>query len=34
MNIARGEPLPPGLARESLPYDLRRELPPLLRGYE
>ena len=33
-NLARGKPLPPGLAKESLPYDLQRQLPPLPRGYE
>jgi hypothetical protein len=33
-NLARGKPLPPGLARSSLPYDLRRQLPPAPSGYE
>ena len=33
-NLARGKPLPPGLAKSSLPYDLRRQLPPAPSGYD
>ena len=33
-NLARGKPLPPGLASSTLPYDLQRQLPPVPNGYE
>ena len=33
-NLARGKPLPPGLTKSSLPYDLQRQLPPAPNGYE
>jgi hypothetical protein len=33
-NLARGKPLPPGIAKQTLPYELRRALPPVRDGYE
>lgn len=33
-NLARGKPLPPGIAMQSLPYDLRHHLPAPPAGYE
>ncbi len=33
-NLARGKPLPPGIAKQYLPDDLVRLLPPPPRGYE
>ena len=33
-NLARGKPLPPGIARQSLPDDLRHVLPAPPSGYE
>jgi len=33
-NLARGKPLPPGIAQQELPADLRRQLPLPPRGYE
>jgi hypothetical protein len=33
-NVARGKPLPPGIAMQVLPDDLRRALPPARDGYE
>lgn len=34
MNLERGKPLPPGIAKQVLPMDLHRRLPPLPNGYE
>ena len=33
-NLARGKPLPPGIAKQHLPGDLSRRLPPVRDGYE
>jgi hypothetical protein len=33
-NLARGKPVPPGIAQQQLPYDLRRQLPPAPGGHE
>jgi Ni/Co efflux regulator RcnB len=33
-NLARGKPLPPGIAKQYLPPDLLRRLPPPERGME
>ena len=33
-NLARGKPLPPGIAKKALPTDLSRRLPPVRDGYE
>jgi hypothetical protein len=33
-NLERGKPLPPGIAKQYLPTDLIRRLPPLDRGLE
>ena len=33
-NLQRGKPLPPGSAKQTLPYDLVRELPSPPNGYE
>lgn len=33
-NLALGKPLPPGIAKQYLPDDLRGLLPPPRRGYE
>lgn len=33
-NLARGKPLPPGIAKQALPNDLIRKLPPARDGYE
>ena len=33
-NLARGKPLPPGIAKKALPTGLDAELPPPTRGYE
>ena len=33
-NLARGKPLPPGIAKQYLPGDLVRQLPPVPAGYE
>jgi hypothetical protein len=33
-NLARGKPLPPGIARQHLPDDLLVRLPPVREGYE
>jgi hypothetical protein len=33
-NLARGKPLPPGIAKKALPSDLSRRLPPVRDGYE
>lgn len=33
-NLYRGKPLPPGLAKRSLPYELQRQLPPPPPGFE
>ena len=33
-NLARGKPLPPGIAKKALPGDLSRRLPPVRDGYE
>jgi len=34
MNLQRGKPLPPGIAKQQLPDSLLRRLPPVPRGYE
>ena len=34
MNLERGKPLPPGIAKRYLPDDLEHELPPAPHGYE
>ncbi len=33
-NLARGKPLPPGIAKAVLPQELRTQLPPAPDGYE
>ena len=33
-NLARGKPLPPGIARQYVPHDVLVRLPPLNEGYE
>lgn len=33
-NLARGKPLPPGIAKQYLPADLSRRLPPPPEGHE
>ena len=33
-NLVRGKSLPPGIEKQSLPYELRRSLPPVRDGYE
>lgn len=33
-NLARGKSLPPGIAKQQLPGDLARRLPPVRDGYE
>lgn len=33
-NLARGKPLPPGIAKQVLPADLIKVLPAVPRGYE
>ncbi len=33
-NLERGKPLPPGIAKQVLPGDLSRRLPPVRDGYE
>jgi hypothetical protein len=33
-NLARGKPMPPGIAKQQLPDDLSRRLPPVRSGYE
>jgi len=33
-NLARGKPLPPGIAKDHLPQDLQAQLPPAPDGYE
>lgn len=33
-NLARGKPLPPGIAKQTLPYELREALPPARDGHE
>ena len=33
-NLARGKPLPPGIAKQALPYELRRALPSVMDGHE
>lgn len=33
-NLARGKPLPPGIAKQALPHDLVRQLPPARDGFE
>lgn len=34
MNLQRGKPLPPGIAKQTLPRDLVLRLPSLPTGYE
>lgn len=33
-NLSRGKAMPPGIARQYLPDELRRQLPPPPRGFE
>jgi len=33
-NLKRGKSLPPGIAKQTLPYDLQRQLPAPPNGYE
>lgn len=33
-NLARGKPLPPGIAKQHLPSGLQADLPPAPHGYE
>lgn len=33
-NLARGKQLPPGIAKQVLPYELRQVLPPVRDGHE
>ena len=33
-NLARGKPLPPGIAKKFLPVELQERLPPVPDGYE
>ena len=34
MNLERGKPLPPGIAKKNLPQDLAASLPPAPKGHE